>query len=90
MVVAVAVLLMVQVSGDKVVDVVTMRNCLVAAVFSVNVRRVVTRAVMSVGAISGVLAADLKRVLINVPIMHVMKQACAKKAGKPSLICNSD
>jgi hypothetical protein len=70
-VVAVIAVRMVELLADEVVDVVAVRNGLVAAAFAVDVARVVTVTLWR--AVRRVLGVDLEYVLVCVVLMRVMK-----------------
>ena len=79
-VIAVAVVLMMQMAIDEVVDMITVWNSFVTAVRSVHVRGVVAGAGVSTGACGGVVAADVEvmlrhdavRLMMQVPVVQVV------------------
>lgn len=66
---------MMQVAIDQIVDMITMRNRLVAAARTVHMVRVVAGAFVSAGTIFGIGRRDLHRVLIAVIAMRMMQVA---------------
>lgn len=76
--VAVIAIGIMQVSGDEVVNVITMRNSLVAAIFAMLVVCVVTATSVSLGTGGRVGSGDSKNVLINMSIMKRVKMAIMK------------
>ena len=74
MVVAVITMRVVQVTIDEVVDVIAMRDHLVAAARAVDVIRVMPGATMLRRTPVGVLFADLERVLVAVTLVRVVKR----------------
>jgi len=74
-VVTVIAMRVVEVTVNQIVDVVTMRNHFVAAIWTVNMARVMTAALMVWRARVRVGGGDVKRVLFDLPIgadvMHV-------------------
>lgn len=77
---------MVQVTGDKVIRVVAMRNGLVAAVQSMRMAGVVAFAIMTIGAGGRVLCAYLKPVLIDVAFVRVVEVAIVQKVSVPVVL----
>ena len=75
MVVAVAVVLVVQVTIYQVVNVVAVGYSFVAAARTVNVAGIVTGAFVAVGASSGIGVVNFKSVLVNVVAVYVMHVA---------------
>ncbi len=80
-VVAVAVVLMMQVALDEVVHVIAVRDRLVTAVRSMHVLRIVIAAGVTAGTRIGVGRAHFERVLINVPLVQVMKMSVMQEVG---------
>jgi hypothetical protein len=64
---------MMKVAGDTVVDVIAVRNRLVAAAGAVDMARVMTAAAMVGGAVVGVGAGYLDYVLVDVTLMGVCR-----------------
>lgn len=73
MVIAVAVVLMVQMPIHEVVDMITVRHGFVTAVGSVHVRRIVAAAGVSTGACGRVVAADVE-VMLGDDAIRLMMQ----------------
>jgi hypothetical protein len=73
MVVAVISVRMVQMTSDQVVDVITVRNRLVATIGAVLVSSAMLPAVVLRGAAFGVDVADLENVLVDVITVRVMQ-----------------
>ena len=74
-IVAVIAVRVVQVAVDEVVDMVTMRNRLVAAAGAMRVRRVMAGAVVGRGALVGVLVRHLDHVFVHVITVGVVQVA---------------
>jgi len=74
-VVAVVRVRVVQVAGDEVVDVIAVRNRLVAATSAVDVAAVVALAGMLGSAPVGVLGVDLEHMLVDVVLVRMMQMA---------------
>jgi len=72
-IVAVPAVLIVQVTGDEVVGVASVRNGLVAARRAVFVVRVVARAVVPALTVLRIRARDSKHVFVDVRFVHVMQ-----------------
>lgn len=72
MVVAVAVVLMVEVAVDEVVDVIAMGNGLVSTAVAVYVGRVVCAAGMTLRAVGRVGIRNFDSVLVDVVVVRVM------------------
>jgi hypothetical protein len=71
-IVAVISIGMMKVSIHQVVDMVAVRNSLMAAFRSVLMLRVVATKLLSFGAVCGVLCGHLKAMLVDMPVMKVM------------------
>jgi hypothetical protein len=74
-VVAVIAIRVMEMSVNEIVDVVSMRNDFVAAVCAVLVRRVVSVALVSVGAIGGICEVHFELMLIDVTVVKRMQMA---------------
>jgi hypothetical protein len=72
-IVAVAFVRVMQMTGDEVVDVITVWNGLVTAALAVNVAAVVLGAVMFGRAAVRVLAVDLEHVLVDVTLVRMVQ-----------------
>jgi hypothetical protein len=82
-VVAVTLVRMVQVVLDEEVDVVAVRDGLVAAALAVDVTVLVARAPVVRRALGGMLAVDGERVLVDVVLVRVMQVAVMEEVGVP-------
>ena len=78
MVVAMTPMGMVQMAGHQIIDMVTMRNCFVAAVRTVNVARRMRLAFVAGGTFVGVGIVNSKGMLIVVVAVPVMEVAVVK------------
>ncbi len=81
MVVAVAVMRMMQVAVDQIVRMIAMRNGFVSAVCAMKVLRIVAGAGVTVGAGIRIRGAHLHRVLVDVAGMLMMQVAIVQKVG---------
>ncbi|MDQ0032912.1 indole-3-glycerol phosphate synthase [Variovorax boronicumulans] len=75
MIIAMVPVWMMKVAVNQVVDVIAMRHGFMAAVGTVNMSRLMTRAAMVRRALIGIRGRDLKGVLVNVAIVHVVQMA---------------
>jgi hypothetical protein len=80
-VVTVALMGVMQVAGDEVVDVVAVRDGLVSAALAVDMLRLVRRAVVAGPAVVGVVAVDLELVLVHVVAMDMVEVAVVDVVG---------
>ena len=72
-VVAVAVVLVVQVAVDQVVDMIAVGNGFVTAIGTVNMAGIVTGTLVTVAAISGIVSVYIQSVLIDMVAVQVMQ-----------------
>ncbi|MDQ0039676.1 hypothetical protein J2W33_000556 [Variovorax boronicumulans] len=66
---------MMKVAVNQVVDVIAMRHGFMAAVGTVNMSRLMTRAAMVRRALIGIRGGDVEGVLVNVAIVHMVQMA---------------
>jgi len=78
MVVAVAVVHVVEVAIHEIVDVITVGNSFVAAAFAMDMAGFMTAAHVPASAIGGVRGGYGNRMLVEVPFMRVMQMAIMK------------
>ena len=79
--VAVIAVGMVEMTLHHIVDVIAVRNCLMAAIRSMPVLCIVAVACMAVGAVGGVCSIDLKLMLINMTFMQGMQMPVMEIIG---------
>ena len=77
-VIAVAVMLMVQVAVDQVIYMVTVGDGGMAAAIAVDVIAVVIGAIMTAGALSGIVGIDVEAVLVDMVVVNVMQVPIVK------------
>ena len=90
MIVAVAVVRMVEMPSDQVVNMVPMRNCLVAAPWAMSVFRLMLAAVMTWSAGRGILLADRNHVLCHSTAILLMAQLPFVEIIDVPLVLNLD
>ncbi len=78
MIVAMVAVRMMQMPVDQIVDVVPVRHRLVPAPRTMNVPRLVSAALMFRRTRVRILRRNLDRVLIDMPVMHVMQMTVVK------------
>lgn len=81
MVVAVAIVLVMQMAVHQVVHVIAVRHCFMAAVRSVRMCRIVAIAIVAIGAIRWVLRIDVELVFVNVTFVRVVQMAVVQVIG---------
>ena len=72
MVITVTIMRMVKMLADKVINMVAMRHCLMAAIWTMNVTLLVLAAVVAWSTISNVLLADWKDMLCHLTTIFLM------------------
>ena len=77
-VIAMAVMLMVQVAVDQVIYMVTVRNGGMATAIAVDVIAVVIGAIMTAGALGGIVGIDVEAVLVDMVVVNVMQVPIVK------------
>ena len=78
MIVAMVAVRMMQMPVDQIVDVVSVRHRLVPAPRTMNVPRLVSAALVTGRTRVRILRRNLDRVLIDMPVMHVMQMTVVK------------
>jgi len=87
-IVAVAVVRMMQVAIHHVVHVIAVRNLLMTAVGTVNMARRMSAAIVLWGALVRVVSAGADPVIINVTVVYIVHVAIVKVIGMP-IVANS-
>ena len=72
MIVAVLAVRMMEMSAHQVIDMIAMRHCLVAAVWSVDMAGFVRAAVVARSAVGRIGSADCESVVINMAVVNMM------------------
>lgn len=80
-VVAMAVVRVMQMALYEVIHVIAVRDCLVTAVGTMRVRRVMTVAGMTIGAVRRIRRTDLEGVLVDVALVGMVHVSVVKEVG---------